>query len=686
MAEEGRIRELFVDLERQCASENYARVIALADEILEVAPPGGGDADADAALNCKVVALLFLNKFGDALKTIEDAGAGGDFAYERAYCLFRTQKLEAALRAVTGCPENTFRVRELKAQILYRLERFGECTQLYQDLISEAGNGGGGGEGGKDDFEAERYTNLAAAYAGAAAVDPMDELVRSAAPVAQGTYELAYNEACLELARGALSAAASALERASVLCRETLEEEGDLTEEDIEAELALINVQQGVVHQMRGDSASAQALYTRILKTKPDDSSLAAVAANNVIALNGERDVFDSRKKIKAATGKAARAKFTKVQRFTVDLNECLLLMYAGQGDACRRRCAELTKTYPESDVPSLIHAALLLREKKADKARELLMDLDAPVPRLVLAQAQLQEGDLAGAAETLEKLGGGGGGGALSHQPAFVGLRVAIYTKLEQPDFALDALAKAVAYWAAHEEARAATTTNTEGGGAGGEAAETYRLLLREQGRFALAQGKAAVAADAFRALAEANPSDEQGLARLVLALAEVDVGEAEAVAEQLPPPNTQGTTEETDALEAAPVLIRRQAAAAAAATAAASTTTASGDAAPRILAKRKRKKRPGKLPKDYNPKVKPDPERWLPKWQRSTFKGRKKKKQLAAREVGKGTQGTAGMEAQMAALDASLKPTKQPEPAVATPSPAKKKQNKKKNKKKKR
>lgn len=53
----------------------------------------------------------------------------------------------------------------------------------------------------------------------------------------------------------------------------------------------------------------------------------------------------------------------------------------------------------------------------------------------------------------------------------------------------------------------------------------------------------------------------------------------------------------------------------------------------------KKKKRKRKKKLPKNYDPNVDPDPERWLPRYERSTFK--KKKDKRAAQNVGKGTQG---------------------------------------------
>ncbi|KAH6947377.1 hypothetical protein HPB50_018532 [Hyalomma asiaticum] len=41
--------------------------------------------------------------------------------------------------------------------------------------------------------------------------------------------------------------------------------------------------------------------------------------------------------------------------------------------------------------------------------------------------------------------------------------------------------------------------------------------------------------------------------------------------------------------------------------------------------IVKKKKKKKKGKLPKNYDPNVDPDPERWLPRRERSTFKKRK-------------------------------------------------------------
>uniref|UniRef100_A0A0M3KBF0 Signal recognition particle subunit SRP72 n=1 Tax=Anisakis simplex TaxID=6269 RepID=A0A0M3KBF0_ANISI len=63
--------------------------------------------------------------------------------------------------------------------------------------------------------------------------------------------------------------------------------------------------------------------------------------------------------------------------------------------------------------------------------------------------------------------------------------------------------------------------------------------------------------------------------------------------------------------------------------------------------LRKRKRKRKVI-LPKNYDPKVPPDPERWLPKQERTAYK-KKLNKRHKDREIGRGTQGTTAASPQL-------------------------------------
>lgn len=55
----------------------------------------------------------------------------------------------------------------------------------------------------------------------------------------------------------------------------------------------------------------------------------------------------------------------------------------------------------------------------------------------------------------------------------------------------------------------------------------------------------------------------------------------------------------------------------------------------------KRKRKKKT-KLPKNYDPNMAPDSERWLPRTERSAYR-KKLNKKFKDRDIGRGTQGVA-------------------------------------------
>lgn len=67
---------------------------------------------------------------------------------------------------------------------------------------------------------------------------------------------------------------------------------------------------------------------------------------------------------------------------------------------------------------------------------------------------------------------------------------------------------------------------------------------------------------------------------------------------------------------------------------------SSASGKLGETDIKKKKRKRKP-RLPKNFDPNVKPDPERWLPKHERSTYKRKKDKRGGNAM---KGTQGSTG------------------------------------------
>eukprot|EP00889_Picochlorum_renovo_P001141 jgi/Picre1/28171/NNA_003577.t1 len=110
---------LFTRLEGQVKKHQSKRAIKTCDEILKRCPD---DVDAVA---CKLASLIDLRKTEDALRLIrsKDEYMEGRFAFEYAYCLYRSGEIESALvqlgkvgaeRAVDG--------KRLEGQLRYRLE------------------------------------------------------------------------------------------------------------------------------------------------------------------------------------------------------------------------------------------------------------------------------------------------------------------------------------------------------------------------------------------------------------------------------------------------------------------------------------------------------------------------------------------------------------------------------------
>lgn len=73
--------------------------------------------------------------------------------FEKAYCYYRANKPEEALTTIDKAgPDVDFRIKELKAQVLYRLENFQDAANIYHEIIKNT----------DDEYEDERYTNLSA--------------------------------------------------------------------------------------------------------------------------------------------------------------------------------------------------------------------------------------------------------------------------------------------------------------------------------------------------------------------------------------------------------------------------------------------------------------------------------------------------------------------------------------------
>lgn len=71
------------------------------------------------ALHCKVVCLIHLDQFKEALASIKNTDSGAELVFERAYCEYRLHQIEEAYATLTSQNrELDNKEKELLAQVV----------------------------------------------------------------------------------------------------------------------------------------------------------------------------------------------------------------------------------------------------------------------------------------------------------------------------------------------------------------------------------------------------------------------------------------------------------------------------------------------------------------------------------------------------------------------------------------
>ncbi|XP_067133039.1 signal recognition particle subunit SRP72 [Centruroides vittatus] len=600
------LASLFSELNRSGQNGEYDRALKTVNKILQEVP------DDDKALHCKVVCLIHLSDFENAYNLLEKHSTLSELQFEKAYCLYRLNRIQEAWSILQNSSQSNDKLKELSAQVLYRLERYDECYEIYKNLIKNS----------EDDYEEERETNLAAVIANLYA--EKGKTIKNVPQFQEHIFEICYNGACILLAQDQYAAALKKLHLAEELCKKSLEDD-DVPEEEIESELGVIRLfylkdSNGYALQMKGKVDQALKLYNQVLKQRPTDIALAAVASNNVVTINKDQNVFDSKKKMKTATLDGLEYKLNSSQCHTIAINHCLLLLHTNQLEQCKRHLQILEKNFKQKSVDAtLIHVALLCREKQVHKAVALLKDFAATNPEqsltisFTLAQLLLTQGHVSQACDILRSLG------EISHKPGVVSALVTLYLSLEDRDTAINVFKESINWY---------KKNNLQ--------SQEMTILSQQYAEFLLKCGQPEGAAMLLEEMRKSDPHNAKILARLISAYSQFDPIKAKEVSRELPSLGEVSDSVSVDNLETTSwsmgtKYVKKSGKSEPSPTV--KTTAAEG------LVKKKRKKKKGKLPKSYDPNVDPDPERWLPKRERTAFKRRKDRR---GGGVGKGTQGT--------------------------------------------
>uniref|UniRef100_A0A8C6EXY2 Signal recognition particle subunit SRP72 n=1 Tax=Marmota marmota marmota TaxID=9994 RepID=A0A8C6EXY2_MARMA len=557
---------LWSEVNRYGQNGDFTRALKTVNKILQI------NKDDVTALHCKVVCLIQNGSFKEALNVINTHTkvlANNSLSFEKAYCEYRLNRVENALKTIESANQQTDKLKELYGQVLYRLERYDECLAVYRDLVRNS----------QDDYDEERKTNLSAVIA---AQSNWEKVVPENLGLQEGTHELCYNSACALIGQGQLNQAMKILQKAEDLCRRSFSEDSD-------------------------------------------------------------QNVFDSKKKVKLTNAEGVEFKLSKKQLQAIEFNKALLAMYTNQAEQCRKISAGLQSQSPAHLLPVLIQAAQLCREKQHTKAIELLQEFSDQHPenaaeiKLTMAQLKISQGNISKACLILRSIE------ELKHKPGMVSALVTMYSHEEDIDSAIEVFTQAIQWYQNHQPKSPA-----------------HLSLIREAANFKLKYGRKKEAISDLEQLWKQNPKDIHTLAQLISAYSLVDPEKAKVLSKHLPSSDSMSLKVDVEALENSPgaTYIRKKGG------------KVTGDSQPKEQGqgdlKKKKKKKKGKLPKNYDPKVTPDPERWLPMRERSYYRGRKKGKKKD--QIGKGTQGaTAGASSELDASKTVSSPPTSPRPGSA-------------------
>lgn len=616
------------------------------DEVLKAADATLSKSKNDIeAQHVRVVALLKLDRFDDAVRAVE---TGGDQLKERArlewaYALYKAGKPDQAAKAAhEGADVSGRGMRHVEAQASYRNEDFERAIDLYSKLSSERG------QAAHEDVDLRINTGAVEAqleWSGRGA------LVQKKKPGREDleAFETAYNAACGSIARDELGQAEVLLRRAKDLCN-ALEE---LSEEEKQTEILPITIQQIYVLIRQGRLGDASALAANIdskeyvyMNARISDyannlsvteSSTQHVAETNKAAAASEpanpflsqRLIHKTPEEITPDKPFAYQSAAMRRNNYSLDL---LSQKYAGIVESTASAIS--AKPSPTLDVNinslSAVNAAAHAHNKAGKEALKAVLPVLERRSNdigLILVATQLyvlsaNHGAAIALFEALfERLSKSSNSADkdVRFAPGLVGTLVALYSARGQTSHVRTELAEAAKYWQKRQQASS-----------GSISPRALSHLYKAAGTALLESNDPAdhtLASDIFNELHSQDDSDRYTTAGLVAALATANPTSITSTQlSALTPVDRLIAGIDISALESAGV------AKAPSAPAPTATKRAADTSAP--ATKANKKIRSSKMPKNYDPAKTPDPERWLPMKDRSYYrpKGGKKNKQKQA------------------------------------------------------
>ncbi|KAJ5090191.1 hypothetical protein N7532_008875 [Penicillium argentinense] len=570
----------------------------------------------------KTIALLKLDRYGEALRVIED---GGDALKKRAsleyaYSLYKVGQLDQALDTLTKSSGGRG-AQHLEAQVSYRAEQFRRAAGLYEQLSQD-----------KEAHRHEENDLSINSWATDAQLQWKGEsqYVRHERPSREDleSFETTFNAACLTIAKGALPQGEVLLNRAKNICQTS----EDLTPEERAAELLPITVQNLYVLIRLGKTEEAEALLKEISVDNIPELSTKKIAQNNIVlARQTATNPFILYKSLNSTPDPTNNDRLFDFQANALLGNSHAADLLVQKYDGMIRSTAKALSKSPcpsteaSTNLQAVYNAAGHAQGQDGAKALKKILPLLERRPKdigllLTVVQLHVNAGNTTSAITVMERSlrsleeSISEADQDARFNPGLLSALISLY-QLEGRKLQIRSTLKAAAsYWQKKPEAPASLL----------QAAATS--LLHSDDKSDLAK-----AGDIFRSLHQQDPADQVAIAGYVASQATLDYSQVESQLDRLPSVSDLTADVDVSVLESAGIMPSASLAAAAFAKARKRTAAdKEGGATKRV--------RHSRMPKNYDEAKKPDPERWLPLRDRSSYrpKGKKGKQRAAERTQG--------------------------------------------------
>ncbi|QUC19501.1 uncharacterized protein UV8b_03742 [Ustilaginoidea virens] len=571
----------------------------------------------ETAHHTRVTALLKLDRFAEALRAISDGDLklGTSCVLERTYALYKLGKLEEAASVLGSSGLLNRGLTHVAAQVAYRAEKFDKAQSIYHQLM--AGDAA-------ENHDVRINIKASQAQAEWKTLSGSSNFEPEKMP---DTFELCYNAACASIARASLGTASRLLHRALALC----DASDELTRTEKEDERKPILAQQAFVLAKLGRMDRATETLSSFDLDAETDDDFKLIVQNNRLALEAEpRNPFLLERQITSwRMTLQDKAKLFDFQLRILERNSSIADVEAHKINGVRSRTqraikqAQLPSSDSEINSISLIGTAAETQGMQNKSLLEFMAALLKKQPYdtalvLTIIQYHLEHKNPTAALHTLESFfsllerPNKENLHFVRFSPGLVALAVFLKNRKGKHTSAKTELANAAKFWCNHPAGPAAS-------------------LLKEAGTelvSSFSEDELECAGAAFARLYDDNPTSAIPAAGLVASLAASD---ASAVAKHIKQfPSIESLVNGIDVENLVDIGV--------------AAPTGSSSSKKRVPqddvtgdnAAKKRKRR--RLPKNVVEDKTPDPERWLPLRDRSTYRLKGKK---GRRKAAESTQG---------------------------------------------